>query len=73
MTSVLSGRSSQATTRASSSVVLFVMLFMTYTARSGWTRESKGIVGKFIQSCVGYELFIAVIVILAAVCTRVGV
>ena len=73
MAGVLSGRSSQAMTRTSSSAVLFVILLVSYTARSGWTQESKGIVGESIQSCVGCELFIAVIVTLVTVCTRVGV
>ena len=59
--------------RASSSAVLFVVVFVSYTAGSGWTRESKGIIGRSIQSYVGCELLIAVMVILATACTRVGV
>ena len=72
MAGVFSGRRSHTMIRASNSAVLFVTLFVPYAASKDWTRESEGIVGSFIHCCVGWELFRAVIVTLAAACARVG-
>ena len=65
-------RSSLAKTRVKSSVVLCVTLFVTYAVERDCTRESKGIIGRFIHCFVVYELFIVVIVTLTAVCAVVG-
>ena len=72
MADVSWGRSSQTKTRANSSAVLFVTLFVPKAVGRGCTRESKGIVGRFIHGFVGCELFIVVIVTLSSACAVVG-
>ena len=65
MAGMMGGMSSHTRIRASSSAVLFVTLFVPYTAGRGCIRESIGMVSRCIQFLNGFGLLIVVMVTLA--------
>ena len=73
MVGVLGGMSSYTRIRANSSAILVVTLFVPYTADRSCTCESISIVDRCIQFLDGFELLIAVMVILTAAYAFFGV